>query len=68
MLTWGRRPWLGHGRRLRVHLNALLCAFHPGFCQFGMGLRGFGIGDGVDAVGLFALLGLGLLELPLGSQ
>ena len=33
-----------------------------------MGLRGLGIGDGLHAIGLFALLGLGLLELPLGGQ
>jgi len=57
-----------HGRRLGVHRDSLLCALHPGFCRFGMGLRGLGIGDGFDAVGLLALLGLGLLELPLGSQ
>ena len=57
-----------HGRRLGVHRDSLLCAFHPGFCCFGMSLRGLGIGDGLDAVGLFALLGLGLLELALGGQ
>ncbi len=33
-----------------------------------MGLRGLGIGDRLDGVGLFALLGLGLLELALGGQ
>jgi hypothetical protein len=57
-----------HGRRLGVHRDSLLCAFDPGFCRFGMGLRGLGIGDGFDAVGLIALRGLGLLELSLGSQ
>ena len=57
-----------HGRRLGVHRDSLLCAFDPGFCRFGMGLRGLGIGDGFDAVGLFALLGLGLLELSLSGQ
>jgi hypothetical protein len=45
-----------------------LCAFHASFCCLGVGLRGFGIGDGFDAVGLFALLGLGLLELSLDGQ
>jgi hypothetical protein len=52
-----------HGRRLGVHRDSLLCNLHPGFV-----LRyrpaGLGIGDGFDAVGLFALLGLGLLECP----
>ena len=33
-----------------------------------MGLCGLGIGDGLDAVGFFALLGLGLFALPLGGQ
>jgi hypothetical protein len=57
-----------HGRRLGVHRDPLLCTFHPGFCCFGMGLRGLGIGDGFHTVGLFTLLGLGLLELSLSSQ
>ena len=56
-----------HGRRLRVHRDFALCAFHASFCCLGVGLRGFGIGDGFDAVGLFALLGLGLLELSLAT-
>jgi hypothetical protein len=33
-----------------------------------MGLLGLGVGDGFDTVGLFALLGLSLFELPLGSE
>jgi len=57
------------GSRGRMRDSAtLLCGFGPGFCRFGMGLRDLGIGDGFNAVGLLALLGLGLLELSLSGQ
>src|SRR5215208_4181788 len=56
------------GRRLCVDGGSLLRAFHPSFSGFDVGLLGFGIGYGFDAVGLFALLGLSLFELPLGSE
>ena len=56
------------GRGLCAHRSTLLGALQLGFSRVGMGLRGLGIGDGLNAVGLFALLGLGLLELPLGGQ
>ena len=57
-----------HGRRLRAHCNSLFGTLKLGSSRGGMGLRGLGIGDGLHTVGLFALLGLGLLELPLGGQ
>ena len=57
-----------HGRCLRAHRTSLFGALQLRFSRGGTGLRGLGIGDGLDAVGLFALLGLGLLELPLGGQ
>jgi hypothetical protein len=53
-----------HGRCLRAHRNSLFGALQLGFSRGGMGLRGLGIGDGLHTVRFFALLGLGLLELP----
>src|SRR6185295_4282030 len=57
-----------HGSCLRAHRNSLFGALQLGFSRGGMGLRGLGIGDGLHAVGLFAVLGVGLLELALGGQ
>jgi hypothetical protein len=50
------------------HCNSLLGTCDPGVCCFDTGLRRLGVGNGFDAVRLLALLGLGLLELPLGGQ
>src|SRR6476659_11285807 len=57
-----------HGSCLRAHRNSLFGALQRGVSGGAMGLRGLGIGDGLHAVGIPALLGVGLLELPLGGQ
>src|SRR5215208_7884851 len=57
-----------HSRCLRAHRNSLFGALKFGSRRGGMGPRGLGIGDGLHTVGFFALLGVGLFELPLGGQ
>ena len=56
------------GRRLCVYGNSLFGTFHLGLHRLGLGLSGFGIGDSLHGIGLFALLSRGLLELTFGSQ
>jgi len=56
------------GRCIRDHHNSFFGTLQPGVSRGAMGLRGLGIGDGLDAVSHFAHLGLGLLELALGGQ
>jgi hypothetical protein len=55
-------------RRLGVDGSPLCGAFDFGFSRLGLRLLGLRVGDRFDPAGLFALLRLGLLQLPLGGQ
>jgi len=55
-----------HG--LRVRRKALVGTFHLGLRRFFLSLSGLRLRDGLDCVRFFALVSLGLLELPLGGQ